>query len=179
MTHRTVEGLSDRPRDLSWVLQKLPPMSLALGAWECYLVLRRIWKGPRFCCPELHFPEASSVQIYFPQKVSCSVQLVYLRVLGVIVSGPWRKHHWVGLVPFDPGPTWDWTSVGSRWEKIWAPWRGDGPAWASSSGRQSEKEECPWVIECESSAVGFVVGCLAGRETLRSSDFGVVRIWFL
>ena len=29
------------------------------------------------------------------------------------------------------------------------------------------------------SAVGFVVGCLAGRETLRSSDFGVVRIWFL
>lgn len=152
MTHRTLEGLSDLPRDLSWVLQQLPPMSLALGAWECYLVLRRIWKGPRFCCPELHFPEASSVQIYFLQKVACSAQLA-------ISSG--SQHY--GIWSVKEAPLSRFSSVWSR-PHLGLDFSGVKVGKEKSSGHRDEEvgqpepqapggsqrgEECPWVIQCE------------------------------
>ena len=150
MSHRTVEGLPDLPRDLSWEFcSSCLPWVWHSEPGSAYLVLRRIWKGPRFCCPELHFPEASSVQIYFLQKFACCVQLA--------VSSGFRRY---GVWSVKEAPLSPFSSVWSRphlgldfsgvkvGKDLGTVTRRDGPAWASSSWRQSEKGGVPLGDEC-------------------------------
>lgn len=146
-----------------------------------------MWKGPQFSCPGLHFPEAVSAQIYFLRKVASSLQL----------SGSLGSRRY-GIWSVREAPLSRFRSVWSRLhlgldfsgvkvgQGLGTLKRRDGPAWASSSWRQSEKGRVKKKKEkggaplrdrvWELSEVEFVVGSLRGRGTLRSSDFRVVLV---